>query len=1702
MKKNRHLLKWGIVVLAALVLPGKGFSAETYFLPDTGQTVCYKDKGKGQVMSCAAPGENLAQDGSYSINPPSYTPNGDGTVFDNNTWLMWQQNDDGMTRTIDESEIYCNDLSIGGYTDWRLPNRMELVSIVDYGRTYPAIDQGAFPSTQLNHYWSSNHNSCNQTSVWTVNFTTGTSQTVYSLNFKNFTRCVRGMPLPYAYFVDNGNGTVRDLSTGLTWQQDGLNKMKWGEALNYCEGLSLGGNEDWRLPNAREIESLSAGTEGSSTPSYFFTFLNNNETYPYWSSTPLTKIPSNGPSKSSEYRWILSNNALLYISMADKVLNNNFVRCVRGTQSPYLDGQEVSVTPSNLNFWNFVSGAMTTLNFSVFNTGISNLIIGNISTPNAPFSIESDGCSGKMLSPLTSCQVTVHFSGDQKGTFSDMITIPSNDADHPDITVDLSGTAMSEFFLPDTGQATCYNGAGYPMTCPSPGEPLAQDGSYGQNPPSYTVNGDGSVTDNNTILLWQREDDGLQRTWDEAKNYCENLDLSESMGWRVPTRKELLSLIKYTGWAPGVPAIDLSAFPNAKSSVYWSSTPYAGNAFEAWPVNFSFLGSATIDKSAKYYVRCVKGEELPFGLFIDNGDATISDLATGLMWQQADGGFPTWEGAISYCETLSLGNYQDWRLPNMKELVSIIDETRYAPSLKTEFFPFFVCDANESNWSSTTDMYAPDFIYTYPNAFTVNLWSGDTWDDDKENIYYPLPSVRCVRNNVMTDKPEISASPSGLDFGSTETGGSVSLNLTLSNTGTGNLAIGTITVSDDAFFISSDGCSGKALSHSAACSVTVEFIPTAEGTFTGNVIIPSNDTDHPSMTVNLTGIAVLPSGVITGRVTDASTGSPLPAVTVTVTHSAGTSTTATDSNGAYVLTGLSEGSFTAVFEKAGYVPQTATGTLAAGETQTLDVQMNPAPALSVSITSPADGSVLNSSPAAVTGTVTNNASVTVNGIPAMLSNGTFTASIDLAEGTNTITASATDAYGQTASDSITVTLITSQPPVISSIAVTGITADSAAITWTTDQPADSLVDYGETDAYGTQISDPNLVTAHMIMLNGLQPATAYHFRVTSKTSEGISSSSGDSTFNTQGALFNAAALGDYGNVTVMEVTGSYDAGNPDGTINDFPRQEIAKEFYKNHADSYDFLVIFSNFDFTMPEPAAKAFYLEVKNDTQGIGKLLLDNSVSFGSQGKLQGIIDMGNIGTKISDPVNPGFENTIFLLAHESLHRWGASVRFKEADGSLSAALLGKDGTHWSFLLNTYSSLLYGNEWHDNGDGTFTSVGTERYASPLDLYLMGFYDKSEVPPVLLIDNPDIDSAKLPEAGATATGALKTITIDDVIAAEGERIPSSAASQKAFRTAFIFITRPGTFTGNEISGIENIRNAWAGKFSEMTGGKGTIADIAPSITLAIASPANGETIVKPDVNVQGTFINTTGNETGVAVNGIAASVYGNQFIANHVPLTEDANTITITAMDTAGNTASVAISVNAVTTGDYVRLTAAPVSGAAPLEVTLTVDGSFNILQSDIHAAGPVQPEFLESNPEEYRVRMTVEGIYDFTVTVTGPDGSIYQDTIAVTLLSKTQLDKLLRSRWEGMINDLSNGEAATALNYIIDVNRVPYQTMFNALIDQLPSIIATQKELNLISIGNGVAEYELVTLENGKTYSYEVIFVKGSDGLWKIQDF
>lgn len=316
-----------------------------------------------------------------------------------------------------------------------------------------------------------------------------------------------------------------------------------------------------------------------------------------------------------------------------------------------------------------------------------------------------------------------------------------------------------------------------------------------------------------------------------------------------------------------------------------------------------------------------------------------------------------------------------------------------------------------------------------------------------------------------------------------------------------------------------------------------------------------------------------------------------------------------------------------------------------------------------------------------------------------------------------------------------------------------------------------------------------------------------------------------------------------GSVAVIEFTGNYDRDD-EGEFNSLPRQLIAQEFYANHADNYDFLVVFTTFDFEKGE--ADAFHTLVKNDIQGIGHAQFDNSDLYGStNGRLKGFTDMASIDDLASNPLAPEFDSTLALLGHELLHQWSANVSVNTGGGT-SRDLIGKDNIHWSNLFDSGASLLYGHQWNDNNDGTFSSTSYQKFISPLDLYLAGFNQAEEVPPMTLIENASLDNTLTPAEsnlayGNTISGSQRTITIDHIIAAEGPRIPSFENSQKDFNVGFILLV-PANESVEEakITSLKEISRGFIDRFSIWTGGRATLSVSAEARPTEAGSP--GEVI--------------------------------------------------------------------------------------------------------------------------------------------------------------------------------------------------------------------------------------------------------------------
>lgn len=327
-----------------------------------------------------------------------------------------------------------------------------------------------------------------------------------------------------------------------------------------------------------------------------------------------------------------------------------------------------------------------------------------------------------------------------------------------------------DYQLVSTNQTTFYDNSEV-ISAPEPDSAFyGQDAQYLKGSSvSYTDNGDGTTSDNNTGLMWEKIPDPDGFTYDEAVAYCENLELAGYDDWRLPTLKELFAISDFSsGW----PYIDTTYFALATGEVskdeqYWSANKYVGVTVEggedaafgvnhvtghikAYPASGEEPKGAPENAPAKpkknnsddakndppppggspftKQVRAARGSIYGDNEFVNNADGTISDEATGLMWSQLDSeeGLD-WEQALAYAENSEFGGYDDWRLPNVKELQSIVDYS-YAPGASdasqdgAAIDPMFECTpiVNEAGdddyayyWTSTSANFTSGEPYYY-----------------------------------------------------------------------------------------------------------------------------------------------------------------------------------------------------------------------------------------------------------------------------------------------------------------------------------------------------------------------------------------------------------------------------------------------------------------------------------------------------------------------------------------------------------------------------------------------------------------------------------------------------------------------------------------------------------------------------------------------------------------------------------------------------------------------------------------------------------------------------------------------------------------------------------------------------------------------------------------------------------------------------
>jgi hypothetical protein len=309
------------------------------------------------------------------------------------------------------------------------------------------------------------------------------------------------------------------------------------------------------------------------------------------------------------------------------------------------------------------------------------------------------------------------------------------------------GPSMA-WHIPETGQGLCYDNAAE-IVCPDSGSVYyGQDGNYSINEPSYTkLDGDGNelpqgasswamIRDNVTGLMWEVKQAGdgqvdYTNPHDPDNHYSWYDDNSATNGgysgpggtepttkdfvaalnearfggfddWRLPTVLELSSILNYSR---NTPAVDEAFFPNMKPSGYWTSSAKSDDPQKAWRIDLASGIDESFSKANRYYSIAVRGVAAS-RILIVNSDGTVTDTSTGLVWAQlpatdASGNAKamTWQEALAHCEASLLAGFPDWRLPTVKELLSIADYAMQGPVIDQSAFPNTPASLF---WTSTT----------------------------------------------------------------------------------------------------------------------------------------------------------------------------------------------------------------------------------------------------------------------------------------------------------------------------------------------------------------------------------------------------------------------------------------------------------------------------------------------------------------------------------------------------------------------------------------------------------------------------------------------------------------------------------------------------------------------------------------------------------------------------------------------------------------------------------------------------------------------------------------------------------------------------------------------------------------------------------------------------------------------------------------
>ena len=646
--------------------------------------------------------------------PSPYTDNEDGTVSDSRTGLMWKQCAEGQTwaegqtltdtcgssdlaskSTWDDAKLLTDNFA--GQSDWRLPNVRELQSIVDWSRNSPAIDKAAFPNAPSDYFWSSSPYVSDPTRAWSVYFLSGNTDGLPLSGAPDgyAVRLVRGDPLNLERlttdYADQHNGTVAHQLSGLIWKQCAEGQTWLGST---CSGTarpytwaeandSFAGKNDWRLPTEDELLSLVDYTANSSTinPDLF----------------PLTPTSHSFWSTSSTptYAWSVDFSTGR-TSFDPHESTTNYVRLVRkGQSTPSTFVLTVSVTDgggSNISGGSISSAPAgiacgSTCHWS-FNSDVSVILTVTLVPPGYRFTGWGGDCAG------TAITCTIRMTGAKNVTAIFVLIIEPINCTYIfsplSLTISASPSGGSNITVTTTSSCT------WSVSTSATWIHFPSSTHTGSDILIITVDANSGTTSRNASITIAGKIYTVTQSGVIIVIVGSTLTVSTTGSGTVSSTP--------VGIACGSTC---SATFSSGTSVTLTATPAVGYRFTGWggacvgtaitTVTTTCTLTMTAAQSVTASFVSVTGTLAPY---TDNGNGTVSDPRTGLTWKRCAEG-QTWTGstcsgtvktyawaaAVALTGATSFAGKSDWRLPNIRELQSIVDWSTYDPAINTAAFP-------------------------------------------------------------------------------------------------------------------------------------------------------------------------------------------------------------------------------------------------------------------------------------------------------------------------------------------------------------------------------------------------------------------------------------------------------------------------------------------------------------------------------------------------------------------------------------------------------------------------------------------------------------------------------------------------------------------------------------------------------------------------------------------------------------------------------------------------------------------------------------------------------------------------------------------------------------------------------------------------------------------------------------------------------